>query len=88
MQIGKVVSDMLLLSFKTAPLKSLYMVNSVVWSNGMNILVSALEAKAAPEVLQIIDNCIESEYDTITRTAMEHPKVCLLQLNYVDWAKK
>ena len=54
----------------------------------MNFLVSALEAKAAPEVLQIIDNCIESKYDTITRTAMEHPKVCLLQLNYVDWAKK
>lgn len=81
-QLGKVVSRMLLQSFKTAPLKHLILTTNGLGSDGMEFVVKAVKMNATLEALSIRDNHIESENDAafLVRTVSKHPKVGTLIL--------
>lgn len=84
--LGTVVSDMLLQSFKTAPLLSLTLKKNDLGADGIKFVVNAVKMNATLEALYIHDNHIESGNDAacIVRAVDKHPKVDRLTLENCD----
>jgi len=78
-QLGDVVSKILLQSFKTAPVKRLILLNTV---QGMRFAINALMLNTTVEALYVKFDQLESKHDatSLCNIVMKHPRIEILML--------